>query len=700
MAAEHVNDFGGSADLAVLARQVFGGVHFHQRAAAPPPVPRMLPAGPGVFSGRRDAVRSLDRHRGTGARPGRPITVVVTGEGGVGKTALALHWGHQVSADFPDGQLYATLGGRTDVPTSTTEVLGQFLIALGVDAARVPQTLDQRTALYRTLTADRRVLVLLDDALSASQVRPLIPASTGAVVLVTSWHSLDGLGGDRNALLELGRMPEDEALALLGALIDQARVAAERPDAVALTSLCEYLPLAVSAAGARLASRPRWPIARLVHAARQPLDSLTVEGVPVVRAIYDVLYQQLTAPVARLYRLLGHHPGPDVSAESAAALAALPPGEAEDLLQTLAEVHLIEEHGTGYRMHSLILAHAREVATRDEPPGALADAVRRVVEHRLDDTVRADATVSNRFRAGPRYAGLTASPDAAERAAAMEHLSAQAANLAVTVTVAYDHGWHDLVWQLCEALWNLYFRGRDYQAWIRTHELGVRAATESGDPVAQLRMHHQLGCAYLESGRAEPAIAALTRSLGIARSQGHGRGTASALEWLGLAELHRESYAAALAHFDEAVPLTDRDGSPRGRLLIRMHRARALAGLSRFDEAIAGLEPLPARLAALPDRYSQGRCLTILGQTLLAAGRTTEAEPPLRQARDLLDADGATLQTALVDLRLATLAHTQRRPTEAAAALHAALPILRMLNHPELPTAERLLTALDPPTDA
>ncbi|MFF0389482.1 BTAD domain-containing putative transcriptional regulator [Kitasatospora sp. NPDC004615] len=330
--------------------------------------PAQLPAESGPHLGRRAELRLLDALTAPGPQP---RLAAVVGPPGVGKTALAVHWAHTRRERFPDGQLYIDLRGHSPHPAlRPAEVLGRFLRALGTPPDRLPDCRDEAAALYRTLLADRRVLIVLDNARDAEQIRPLLPGARGCAVLVTGRHRLTGLvAADGARRLTLDALGPDEARELLGSVVGECRVAAEPEAARRLVELCDGLPLAVRAAGAGLVARDG-TIAE--HCARLAgdglLELLHVEGDPrsTVRAALDLSYRELPSPARRLYRLLGLLPGPDTTADGAAALAGTGPGEAAALLRTLADAHLLRERAGRYGLPGLLRAHARELTERQE----------------------------------------------------------------------------------------------------------------------------------------------------------------------------------------------------------------------------------------------------------------------------------------------------------------------------------------------
>jgi DNA-binding SARP family transcriptional activator len=354
-------------------RMLAGDPDVMVRAAEAPATIRVLPrqvrAGISDFVGRESELATLSGALEV-ASSGETVTITVVGAPGVGKTTLAVNWARQAAGKFPDGQLYVNLRGFDPAgwPVAPTEAIQGFLDALGVPAASIPDDLPARAALYRSLTAGRRMLVLLDNARDSDQVSPLLPGSPGCLVLVTSRSELPGLVAAEGArTLRLGVFSEAEALELLARRIGTARVAAERDVARELTLLCASLPLALAITAARASARPGFPLATLARELRDAngrLDALaTGEQTADIREAFSWSYRCLQPPAARMFRLLGRYPYPDITVAAAASLAATTPREARGLLRELTRCHLLAESSPGrYAFHGLLGAYAAELA--------------------------------------------------------------------------------------------------------------------------------------------------------------------------------------------------------------------------------------------------------------------------------------------------------------------------------------------------
>jgi DNA-binding SARP family transcriptional activator len=355
-------------------------------------VPRQLPAAPRCFTGRAGEVAVLSALAERDLAPASGVVIAaLTGMAGIGKTALAVHWAHQVADRFPDGQLFVNLRGSSPsgTPVMPPGAIRGFLTALGVPPARIPVDPDWQAGLYRSLLADRRMLIVLDNAQDADQVRPLLPGSPGCVVLVTSRNRLIGLAArERAHLITLGVLTTAESHALLASQLGGGRAAAEPAAVSELTALCGSLPLALRDAAARAAARPDLPLFDLVtemRGTRRRLDALeTGEPVTSVRMVFSWSRARLGSSASRMFRLLGVHPGPDITVSAAASLAGLPPEQAYLALAELCDEHLLTEHVPGrYTLHDLLRTYAAEEASIRENEADRRCAVDRALDHYL-----------------------------------------------------------------------------------------------------------------------------------------------------------------------------------------------------------------------------------------------------------------------------------------------------------------------------
>jgi DNA-binding SARP family transcriptional activator len=407
------------AYLRVLRQDIFAGNQ--GRAPVRPPalttavhvVPRQLPTGPRSFVGRTRELAALSAlvERDLEQASGVAIAAL-TGMAGIGKTALAVYWAHQVADRFPDGQLFVNLrgSGPSGLPVMPTDAVRGFLTALDVPPPRIPPDTDGQAALYRSLLAGRRMLIVLDNAQNAEQVRPLLPGSPGCLVLVTSRNRFTGLAAAEGAyLMTLGVLTEAESHELLASNLDAGRAMAESATVSELTALCGRLPLALCDVAARAVAHPGLPLATLsaeMRDARKRLDALeTGEPVTSVRMVFSWSRARLGNPASRMFRLLGVHPGPDITIPAAASLAGLPPGQTHLAIAELCDEHLLTDYVPGrYTCHDLLRSYAVEEASTRESEAARRDAMRRMLDHYLYA-----ATVASGFL-HPCQSGMTWTP--------------------------------------------------------------------------------------------------------------------------------------------------------------------------------------------------------------------------------------------------------------------------------------------------
>ena len=413
-------------------------------------VPELLPRRPRGFTGRRAELTALDL--ATAGRFG--AIALVTGGAGVGKTALAAHWAHERRGDFPDGRLFADLCGYSDTPARhVTVVLREFLLALGVPVRRIPETEAGMGALYRSLTADRRMLVVLDNARDSEQVRPLLPGGDHSVTLVTSRDRLGGLvATDAARPVRLDELPAADCAALLAAILGADRVAAEPEAAARLAELCDCLPLALRVTAARLAAHPRWTLAALADELadeQRRLGLLRVEDTGVAAAL-RLTVQHLPEQARRMFRALGLHTGSELDRYSAAALAGCTPDQAAAALERLAAAHLVAESGPrgpghpagAYALHDLVRLYARALAAEADPDG-----LTRLLDHYLHTGLVATATAEPGsqpcFTPPPGARRPAAVREFEDRQAALAWYEAERATLRGAVAAAIDAGMHE-----------------------------------------------------------------------------------------------------------------------------------------------------------------------------------------------------------------------------------------------------------------
>ncbi|WP_344397213.1 ATP-binding protein [Actinomadura alba] len=671
----------------VQARSIYGGVQFNVETRSQLPIPAQLPS-PGFFADRHDEVRDLRQLIDRPVSAGHPTLIVISGPGGVGKTTLGLHWLNQIRDEYADGQLFVDLHGFSDGrPMPPSEPLERFLRALGIPAESVPIDLDEQAALFRSLTAGRRLITMLDNAASAAQVRPLLPGPGPALVVVTSRRRMSGLVMEGARFFDVNPLHESGAVELLHHIVGAERIAAEQSEAMSLVALCGRLPLALCASGARLAARRRWPIARVVGELTDEtrrLSALSVEDDVSVQAVFDLSYQALPEDAARLYGLLGLHPGADFDTAVAGALAYIGHDESARLLDMLADANLLEEGSEDrYSFHDLVRLHARgklaETTSGDERQAAFA----RLVDRYLQTAVSADiAIMPGRWHLGAYYEAerRISFPD---RAAALAWLELELGNIMAVLRAAHRKGLHEAVWQTCEAMWGLFLLHKHYRQWIEAHEIGVAAARACGDPVAQARMLEALGFAYLNLKDFDAARHHHDLALRLEEEADHPIGEASALEGLGIAELATGGNDRAIELFTRARRIHQRLGRPRGVALMRRHIGEALSGAGRHAEAVEDFSAALRFFEQADEPYHQARTLTSLANSHLSAGRLDDADDVLSRSLLITERSGARHEQAGVHASLAHLAARRGQGGVEREHLHKALAIYTELGAPQ-----------------
>ncbi|MFD5625001.1 ATP-binding protein [Streptomyces sp. NPDC127072] len=663
-----------NAETARRVRSPSADASAHASPTAPPRrhVPRQLPAGPPEFVGREAELAQLDALLGKGSAPvaGPMVITTVEGTAGVGKTSLALHWAHRVRGRFPDGQLHVNLRGfGAEEPMDPSEALHGFLQGLGVAPAAVPAHRGAASALLRTVLADRRVLLVLDNARSAEQVRPLLPSGPGSLALVTSRTRLDGLvvrEGARRITLDV--LTRSDAHALLARRTGAERVAREPRATAELVDLCARLPLALSVAAARVVTGPDdafGPLVAELREAQARLDVLGLQDADVdLRTVFERSYALLPPPAARLFRLLGCHPGPDLDGAACAALLGTP-AVPRALLDTLTSAHLVQQHAPGrYALHDLLRLYARERAEAG-PQDERRAATERLLAHYVDAARYADRWLEP-WRPGPAAPAPATLTALADHRDATDWFERELAVLqAVIAQAAASGGLEHHAWRLAEALAvHLRRSGRRHQR-AAVHGLARTAAERAGNRAAWASATRRHADALSRLHRAEEALELLRTALRTCRAledcEGmravrlslvrvhaargdHRRALPHARLALAMAERTGDPWAladgltsvaqqweelgdhtVALKHGRRALELYTRLGHLDGRAGILLCVGRAEQGLDRHDRAVGHYEASLALDRALGDRYREAHALDHLADAHAALGRHRQA---------------------------------------------------------------------------
>ena len=675
------------------------------------PVPAQLPLDAPGFSGRHEELAILastlpakSAKAGPGAAspaeadPGAaspeaagtvqtvPI-VVISGTAGTGKTALAIRFGHQVAKHFPHGQLYINLRGLDPAtpPMKPAEALRFLLDALGVPPYRIPADTEGRSALFRSLLDGKRMLIVLDNARNGAQVRPLLPGSPGSLVVVTSRNEMTGLVAAEGAVpLTLDVLSYAEAREMLVRRLGQGRAAAEPEAADAIISSCARLPLALGIAVGRAAARPKRPLTELaaeLRDARGRLDALEVgDAVTNVRAVLSWSYDQLSEPAARMFRLLGVHPGPDISLSAAASLAGMARADAGAALRELGRTHMVAEYlPARYTFHDLLRTYAADQAERHDPAPDRRAAVHRVLDHYLHTAMAASHRFSP-FRtplqlASPQPGVLPA--DVADKEQAIAWFDAEVPVLLALIAFADANGFDTHAWQIPWTLGPFFHRRGRWQDYIATQQTALAAARRLGDTLASAHAHHLLGHVQSQVGdyeAADPnfrealdefrelgdrpneavvlnglagmlekqehypeALAVALDALRMLKAVGHWWTQATLENGVGWLYAHLGQYDRALTHCQRALSL-HRDSGHRGGTAdtldslgyVYLHLGDIAAAKTHYTKAIEAYREI-----ASP--FGEGNSLAGFGDALLAEGDLEAAEAAWRESVAILD---------------------------------------------------------------
>ncbi|WP_280718287.1 tetratricopeptide repeat protein [Kitasatospora sp. MAP5-34] len=663
-------------------------------------VPRMLPFAAPDFTGRSGEVDHLVALAADqdGLPGGTVVISAIDGMAGVGKTTLAVQVCHALAERFPDGQLFVDLHGFTPgkTPLDPSAALAVLLRAVGVGDDRIPSTVEERAQSWRSELAYRRVLLVLDNAVDAAQVRPLIPAGRGSLVLVTSRRRMPALAGA--TALSLAVLGQDEAVELFTRIVGPERVAGHPQELAEIVTACGLLPLAIRIAAARLAHRPAWtPVHLLARLRRQhrPLTELSVQDQS-VDAAFAMSYHALAPEQRRLFALAALHPGDAFTVDAFAALTDLPPADAEDLLDELHDHHLLTEHLPGrFTFHDLIRQFAVERLAED-----VTEADREAASDRLLTWyLHTSAAASRVLNPSRRHVCL----DSSEQAwrvldfpgydDALAWLETEGTNLLAAAAQATRTGRHEIGWKLPITMWDLFhsrsqFEGRvdcnesalvsaralgdlEATAWVLNILSGAYQAADRqaeaadcllqaleirsrlGDVHGQASCLINLGYVHIELGRAAEAVGMLERALGIFRDTGRRSGEAAAHTNLGEAHMRLGNLATALDHHREAltIHLEVSDQFRIGRE--RANLAEILCRLGRLDEAAEQATLAHAANRDSGNRLDEAIALNILGQVHAADGRRSLAEQNWRHAHAILT-DLGSPRAAEVGARLGT----------------------------------------------
>ncbi len=650
----HLNRIDGSASAhgVVQARDVRGGVHFHQHPhPALAVVPRQLRSDVRHFINRSPELTRLGALMADDPdEPHAARVAVITGTAGVGKTSLAIHWAHTVRPHFPDGELYANLRGyAAAAPASPEEVLGRFLEDLGVPAAQVPAERERRETLFRSLMADRRVLMFLDNAAHAAQVLPLLPGTSASLVLVTSRDDLTSLVAQHGALrVAVTTLSATDAVALLRATTASYRARDRSADLAELARLCAGLPLALRIAAERAAGWAAMSLDELINELRNETtrwNVLTVdaeEGSDAMRSVFEWSYQALPSEAARLFRLLGLHPGNEFGLAAVASLADAEPAQVRGLLQTLVRAHLLERRPGGrYEFHDLLRDYAAELVRRETSETDRSEARSRCLAwylHTADAAQRAiyphDRWVLDDHVPAP---AATLAFDGYETA--FRWYRTESANLVTATRVAAEAGHPQIAWRLAVVLRAIYMHHNAFDAWDTTARIAINAARASGEQSGEAEALDNLGKVAFQALHLDEAENCHQAALTIRRQLRDRHGTAMSINALGLLGLRRRRLDEAEAHFAQAAEIFHELGERRWTALMRSNLAETLCELGRGPEAGEIIEQALADFRELGDNFGEGNALFLLSWARRESGDPEAAAHAISDALSIADAE-------------------------------------------------------------
>lgn len=573
-----------------------------------------LPSDVDDFTGREEQAEEIAAHLLSGQQASRRalLITVISGKGGIGKTALALHVAHQIRDHFPDAQLYTNLRGAEAQALDPSTVLAGFLRELGVAGTDIPENIDDRARMFRARLSDRRALLVLDNASSEAQVRPLLPGSARCVALVTSRSRLSGLAGSHTVALDA--MSAEHGMELLRKVVGSKRVAEEEEASRRIVELCGFLPLALRVAGAKLASRPSWTLgwfAERLKDEHRRLDLLKV-GDMEVRASLGLSYDGRGEPEKHAFRLLGILRAQNFPSWNLAALADVPLDDADEIVESLVDAELLEVVGVDasglirYRFHDLLRDYAREKLAESESSIALKDALGRLVEAYIGMAREAAAAL---HPGSLQEAGGAGSPLFSDvvRAEPRKWIVSERRSLVSLIELSAEFGLLTQTWRLAEPLPAMFDVRADWDDWENTHKLGLSAAEETGDKIGAAVMRRSLGMLYRELGRFDEATQELNKSLELFEALDDELSAAVVRRHLGDTHRYQGFLGEAITSFTSALRVFESSGDLRSAAGALNGLADARRGLSQWKQSEEGFDQCIALYRQLDDPLNVAR---------------------------------------------------------------------------------------------
>jgi DNA-binding SARP family transcriptional activator/Tfp pilus assembly protein PilF len=657
-------------------------------------VPRQLPSRVLHFIGRSAELASLDRQlRQTDQASGTVLIAAISGTAGVGKTALAVHWAHQVAGRFPDGQLYINLHGHgpSRNPVAPAEAISSFLDALQVPAEQIPARRDARAGLYRSLMAEKRMLLVLDNARNSDQIRSLVPSGAPSLVIVTSREPLTGLVAVEDAHpVSLDVLSAADARELLVQRLGRERTTAE-PDVLSdITELCARLPLALAVAAARIATRPGLPLATLVaelRATRGRLDALDAgEPTSSVRAVLSWSYRHLPNQAARQFRLLGVHPGPDITAAAAASMAGVRLDQALRTLNELTRVNMLAEHTAGrFAFHDVLRSYAAELADAKDCEPEQRPAIHRMLDHYLhsaDLASRVLCPLGDMINVAPPEPGVT-TEQLVDEQRAMHWFEAEHRVLPAVIGMAVSAGFDRHAWQVAATLTTFRDRRGSWQGSIAASlQTGLAAAQRTADWEGQAVIHRSLGYSRAQLGSYQQARAHYERAVDFYRELGDLAGQGRAYNGLGAAFEQQGQYREGLEFFVQALGLYQAAGDRSWQAVVLNNIGWCHSQLGNYEQGLACCEQALAVHQELGNQSGEAHAWDSLGYAHRNLVRFGEAVACHQQALTLFRKQGDRFHQAEILIHLGDTYEASGEVPTARAVWQEALAILDDLRHP------------------
>lgn len=666
------SELSGTANDVIQAQSIRGGVHFHQVTADSGRVPRQLPGDVRGFVNRVVELERLEAVLTNQTEQAHAVSILVLdGTAGAGKTSLAVHWAHRIHDQFPDGQLYVNLRGYdAGAPIRPEAALDQFLRAFSIRTDEMPAELETKAALYRSLVADRRLLIVLDNAATVGQVRPLLPGSSSCLVLVTSRSRLPGLAvRDGARRVSVDPLSEGDAIDLVRAVTNGYRVDDDSSELRELTRLCAQLPLALRIAAERAASRPRMPLAELIQDLRDESalwDALSTdddEEASAVRTVFAWSYRALPAGTARLFRLLGLHPGPEFSVEAAAAMAASNVRDVRPVLHALTGAHLLEETGRDrYQFHDLLRLYALDQAHQDESEQDQQAALGRTLNWYLHSaraaTVRINPPVRIRDTDLAPIDSEIVPISFSDYEQASGWYDSERLNLIAATQAAANAGFYQIAWQIPAILGSIYGYRDAVGTWLTAQRVALEATRRVDARHGEGLILETLGVQHRLAGRLQEASNHCRAALRNFQESGDRLGETRTLIELGLIYRRQRQLAEARQSFEHAMTISQEFGDQIQTALLRRNLGGIYFDSGEITEAENQLILASRMFRDIDQKTEESVTLRYIAAVRIELGRLIEARQTLMAALTIArDHDDPIIEaTALLELSRLELA--------------------------------------------